>query len=174
MDEWAEAFPDDRTLHQTVFSAAHAVVASLGGPFDVTLSTCVLSQLLLPFQDTWAASEETWGKLDAAAMAVHLGTLAHATVSRGAAYLVFDVLSSDAAPGLTALRDHSREQLQAAVNESVHSGDVVPHPDPENMLAQIRHSGVAARDPAPELSGPWLWDTGLALQLVYAIAFRRP
>lgn len=174
VDEWAENFPDDRSLHQTVFSAAHALVAGLGGPFDVTLSTCVLSQLLLPFQDTWAASEETWSKLDAVAMAVHLGTLAHATVSRGTACLVFDVLSSDAAPALKALRDQSSEQLLAAVNAGARAGDIVAHPDPQSMLAQIRHSGVAAQEPGPELSGPWLWDTGLALQLVYAITFRRP
>ena len=88
LDEWGDAFPDDRTLHQTVFSAAHAVVNALGGPFDVTVSTCVLSQLLVPFQNAWAASEDTWGKLVAATAGVHIGILATTTAPGGAACLV--------------------------------------------------------------------------------------
>ena len=40
--------------------------------------------------------------------------------------------------------------------------------------AQITGSGVAALEPGPRLTGPWLWDTSAALQLVYALAFRRP
>jgi hypothetical protein len=174
LDEWAEAFPDDRTLHQVVFSAAHAVVDGLGGPFDVTVSTCVLSQLLLPFQDTWAASEETWNKLVAATTAVHVGVLTHATAPRGAACLVFDVLSSDRAPGLTTLRDYPPERLQAAVEAGAQSGAIALHPDPGALLAQISHSGVAAPEPGPRLTGPWIWNTGAALQLVYALSFRRP
>jgi hypothetical protein len=174
LDEWAEAFPEDRALHQTVFSAARAVVDGLGGPFDVTVSTCVLSQLLVPFQNTWATSEETWGKLDAAATALHIGLLAQATAHRGTAWLVFDVLSSDHAPALAALGDLSSDRLQAAVNAGAQSGAMVLHPDPQVLFAQIHHSGVAAPEPGPRLVGPWLWNTGAALQLVYALGFQRP
>jgi hypothetical protein len=174
IDEWGDAFPDDRTLHHAVFSAAHAVVQALGAPFDVTFSTCVLSQLLVPFQNAWTASEETWGKLVAATSAVHVGLLAMATAPRGVATLVFDVLSSDNAPELKALRDRPDEELQAAVDAGSQSGAMMLQPEPGEMLAQIRHSGVAALEPAPRLTGPWLWDTGAALQLVYALGFHRP
>jgi hypothetical protein len=174
LDEWGDAFPDDRTLHQVVFSSAHAVVGALGGPFDVTVSTCVLSQLLLPFQNAWAASEETWGKMVAATMASHLGILAHNTAPGGAVCLVFDVLSSDNAPGLLALRDRPAGELQTAVDAASQSGAMVLQPDPGALLAQISTSGVAAAQPDPRLTGPWLWDTGAALQLVYALGFRRP
>jgi hypothetical protein len=174
LDEWGDAFPDDHTLHQAVFSAAHAVVNTLGGPFDVTFSTCVLSQLLVPFQNAWTASEETWNKLVAATTAAHIGILVHATASRGAASLVFDVLSSDEVPGLRTLRDHPSEELQAAIDAGSRSGAMVLQPDPRIMLAQIEQSGVAAPEPRPRLTGPWLWDIRTALQLVYALSFRRP
>jgi hypothetical protein len=174
LDEWGDAFPDDRTLHQAVFSSARAVVDNLGGPFDVTLSTCVLSQLLLPFQDSWTTSEETWSKLDAAVTAAHLGILAHATVARGESCLVFDVLSSEQVPLLRELEDRPSAQLKAAVEFGVRAGNMVLHPDPDTMLAQIRHSRVAAPEPAPRLTDPWLWNTGAALRLVYALGFRRP
>jgi hypothetical protein len=174
IEEWGDAFPDDRALHEAVFSAAHAVVDALGGPFDVTASTCVLSQLLLPFQNAWAASEETWSKMTAATTAVHVGILAHNTAPRGAVSLVFDVLSSDNAPSLTALRELPSEELQAAVDEGARAGTMPLELDPREMLAQISNSGVAARQPAPSLTGPWLWDTSSALQLVYGLSFRRP
>jgi hypothetical protein len=174
LDEWGDAFPDDHALHEAVFGAVHAVVDTLGGPFDVTASTCVLSQLLVPFQNTWAASDDTWGRLVAATTAVHVGVLAHNTRARGTVCLVFDVLSSENAPGLTALRDRPAEELQAAVNAGARSGAMALHPDPDSLLAQISSSGVAALEPDPRLTGPWLWDTGTALQLVYALSFRRP
>lgn len=107
LDEWGEAFPDDDALHEAVYSAALRVADAIGGAFDVTLSTCVLSQLMVPFQTAWAASQSTWSKLEAAVTAVHVGVLARIRAPRGAASLVFDVLSSNEAPGLTALQGRS-------------------------------------------------------------------
>lgn len=173
LDEWGEAFPDDHTLFEASSSAADAVVDALGGPFDVTLSTCVLSQLMLPFQNAWAASADTWSRLTAATSAVHLAVLARITAPRGAASLVFDALSSNDRPMLTALVDHSSEQLQAAVDAELQSGAVGLAPDPISLLAQIGNSSIAAQQPSPCLSGPWLWNIGTALQLVYALSFRR-
>jgi hypothetical protein len=173
LDEWGEAFPDDDALHEAVFGAPAAVVDRLGGPFDVTLSTCVLSQLVLPFQNAWAMSEDTWAKLTAAAVAVHVGVLTRATASRGAASLVFDVLSCGSTSELGAFRDRPSEELAVKVEDQVRSGAVALQPDPTTLLSLIGNSGIAA-PPGPSLSGPWLWDIGPTLQLVYALGFRRP
>lgn len=173
LDEWGEAFPNDDALHEAVYSASLRVAAAIGGPFEVTLSTCVLSQLMVPFQTAWAASQSTWSKLEAAITAVHVGVLARITAARGAASLVIDVLSSNEVPGLTALRGRSTEELQASVEASAKSGALALHPDPAALLLQIANSGVAAPDPRPSLTSPWLWDTGAALHLVYALNFRR-
>jgi hypothetical protein len=172
LDEWGDAFPEDEALHEAVFSAPAAVVDPLGGPFDVTLSTCVLSQLVIPFQKAWAASDDTWARLSAATMAVHVGSLARATAPGGAVSLVFDVLSCDAASELAAFRDRPSEELEATVEAQRRSGAIVLEPDPFTLQALIGGSGLA--DPqGPHTSSPWLWDIGSTLQLVYAIGFRR-
>ena len=160
LDEWGEAFPDDGTLAQTVFAAVHDIVGALGGPFDVTLSTCVMSQLMVPFQTAWTASEETWGKLAAATSAVHLAVLARSTAAGGDSILVFDVLSSDYAPELTALYDRPSDELQGAIDSGVQSGAIPLQPDPETLVGQIAGSGLASMLRDPRLTGPWLWNTG--------------
>lgn len=174
LDEWGDAFPDDRSLPDAVFNATHAVVGELGGPFDVTLSTCVLSQLILPFQNAWVAPAETWSKLVAVIAAIHIGILSRATAPGGAAVLVFDVLSSSDLSELTGFGDRSSAELQAALDAASQSGAITLQPDPGALLAQIRDSGVAALQPAPDLTGPWLWDIGTTVQVVYGLCFRRP
>ena len=173
LDEWGDNFPDDHDLLQAVFSAAHAVAGALGGPFDVTLSTCILSQLVIPFRGAWAAPEATWSKLNAAVTAIHVALLARTTAARGAALLAFDVLCSEEAPELAALRGHPTEELRATVNAWAQAGVAVLEPDPFTLLAQVSQLGIAAPEPGPRLTEPWLWDTGTALHLVYALSFRK-
>lgn len=172
LDAWGDAFPDDEALHEAVFGAPAAVVDALGGPFDVTLSTCVLSQMVIPFQKAWAASDDTWARLTAATTAVHVGSLARATAPDGAVSLVLDVLSCDGASELSAFRDRPSEELEACVESQARAGAVVLEPDPSTLLSLIADSGLAA-PPGPHRTGPWLWDIGQTLQLVYAIGFRR-
>lgn len=174
LDDWGDAFPDDEHLHRAVFSSAYDIAEKLGGPFDVTLSTCVLSQLMIPFQLAWAASEATWSKLSAALAAIHIGTIVRTTAPGGAASLVMDVLSSDDAPALIALRAQPTEELQRTVITWLQTGTAVLQPDPAALLTQIRELGLAAPDPGPTLTGPWLWDSGAASHLVYAVSFRKP
>jgi hypothetical protein len=173
LDEWDDAFPDDAGLLDAVVEATGTVTAALGGPFDVTLSTCVLSQLMVPFQDAWAAPPSTWSRLSAALTAIHVAVLARTTAAGGAASLIFDVLSSAEAPMLQTLRGRPSEELQAAVDAWTRASDVALEPDPRLLLARICELGVAAPEPGPHLSAPWLWDTGTALHLVYALSFRK-
>jgi hypothetical protein len=143
LDDWGEAFPEPRLLGATAVAAARRLVADLGS-FDVVLSTCVLSQLGLPFRRNWVAPASTWANLSAALSAVHLATLAGCTARRG--ILVFDVQEQDGALS----------------------------PDPELVLAQLRSPGLAALVASPRLSQPWQWQLGSLLQSVYAIEFVRP
>jgi len=144
LDAWGDAFPEPRELGATAVSAARQLVSDLGC-FDVTLSTCVLSQLGMPFRRSWVAPASTWANLSAALSAIHLATLAGCTRRRG--ILAFDVQEQDGA--LT--------------------------PDPQMLLAQLRSPGLAALVAAPTLSDPWRWNLGdVVEQLVYAIEFVRP
>ena len=172
LDDWGDAFPDEATLHRAVFRAARAISDALGGPFDVTLSTCVLSQLIVPFQIAWAASEETWAKLSAAITAIHVGTVVRATAPGGAASLVLDVLASGDAPGLAAMKGRPALELRALVDEWLRAGAVALQPDPAALLTELRELAVCA-PPGPSSSEPWLWESGVATHLVYAVSFRK-
>jgi hypothetical protein len=168
LDAWGDSFPDDSTLLEAVCRAPRDLVSALGGPYDVALSTCVLSQLVVPFRSAWVAPPSTWSKLSAALCAIHLGVLAVAT--RGHASLVFDVLSSKEAPELTTWQALPSAELKVAVNELTRAGNAILEPEPSTLLGQVVHAGLAA--PTPLLSDPWLWDTGAALHLVYTLGFR--
>ena len=173
LDDWAERFPSDAELEQTSFRAAHALLQSIGRPFDVTLSTCVLSQLVLPFQETWVMTEDEWDKLSACTTAVHLATLFGATRQGGSGFMAFDVLSSDHLPGLLAYRDRPGSELQAFVEEQVASGQVSLNPAPTELLTNLTSSGLGAALAGVRITAPWLWDIKSAQQLVYGLGFQR-
>lgn len=173
LDEWAERFPTDAELQHASLGAAHALLQGIGRPFDVTLSTCVLSQLVLPFQDTWVMTEDEWGKLSACATAVHLATLFGATRSGGSGFMAFDVVSSDHLPALIDYRNRPAEELQAFVDEQVASQQVALTPAPAELLRQLTESGLGAALAGARITLPWLWDIKSAHQLVYGLGFQR-
>jgi hypothetical protein len=142
LDDWGDAFPEPQMLGATAIAAARALVAELG-TFDVTLSTCVLSQLGLPFRRSWVASASTWANLSAALSAVHIATLAGCAGRRG--ILAFDVQPQD--------------------------GAVTP--EPEAVLAQLCSPGLARLVANARLTDPWYWNLGDVEQLVYAVEFER-
>lgn len=174
LDEWGESLPDDATLGRTAFAAARAIVAALGRDFDVALSTGALSQLIVPFHRAWISSRASWERLDAAILAVHLATLVLSTRAGGRGVLAFDVLSSKDAPALLALAGRGGVELQAAIDAQVLAGNVALRPQPLTLLRQLQFPGMASMVQEPQLTSPWLWDLGDALQLVYALHFRRP
>jgi hypothetical protein len=173
LDDWAEHFPSDADLQQTSLQAAHALLASIGRRFDVTLSTCVLSQLVLPFQETWVMTADEWDKLSACTTAVHLATLCGATRQGGSGFMAFDVVSSDHLPGLLAYRARPTAELQAFVEEQVASEQVSLTPAPAELLVLLTGSGLGAALASVRVTPPWLWDIKSAQQLVYGLAFQR-
>jgi len=173
LDDWAEQFPGDAELQQTSLRSVHALLQGLGRAFDVTLSTCVLSQLVLPFQETWVMTEQEWDKLSACATAVHLTTLFGATRPGGSGFMAFDVVSSDDLPGLLTYQGRSAEELQAFVEAQIAAGEVSLSPAPSDLLTQLTSSGLGAALASVRVTLPWLWDIKSAQQLVYGLGFQR-
>lgn len=170
LDDWGEAFPAPDELGRAAVAAAGALTRELGA-FDVTLSTCVLSQLALPFRRTWVAPRAAWSHLGSAIMSVHLGTLVGTT--RRAGILACDVQTSERAPELDRYRECSGAELGKFVTEQVASGDLALHPDPRALLAWFGAPGLAPLVPEVRVVDPWLWDLGEVRQLVYGLTFRR-
>lgn len=171
LDTWGEAFPEPAALGAAAVEAAAKLTRRLG-TFDVTLSTCVLSQLGLPFRRAWVASRSSWAHLSSAIMGVHLATLAGTT--RRAGVLVCDVASSQRLPELDAFRERTGEELAAFVAQQAQRGVLSLNPDPRSLLAWLEAPGLSGLVASPRVVEPWLWDLGEVRQLVYALTFRRP
>jgi hypothetical protein len=175
LEAWGESFPPESQLAFAAVNAARSILQSIGRSFDTTLSSCVMSQLIGPYQRSWALSPENWDNVDMAISAVHLSTLAGATRPGGRGFLAFDVLSSDAVPELKELCGESQDTLDVFITERLEDDDLPMQPDPRGLIAQMTSPGLGSLFAAPELTRPWLWDIGGgAIQLVYGLAFRGP
>ena len=169
IETWGERFPTPQELAPTTVRGAIAILQRLGENFDVTLSTCVLSQFIHPYQRCLALSGAEWISLETTLVGLHLTTLAGATRSHGRGLIVFDVASSDDIPKLCEARDADPEDLQTLVMQQVDPSAL--RPDPWNLVRQVGAANLFAN---PRLTLPWLWDIGVSLQLVYGLAFERP
>jgi hypothetical protein len=171
LDPWGERFPDAAELGARAVEAAGKLVRALGH-FDVTLSTCVLSQLGLPFRRAWVKSRVAWAHLSSAITGVHLATLAGATSRAGV--LVCDVATTQRAPELDAYRERPPAELAAFVAEQQSKGRLGLNPDPRSLKTWLEAPGLRGLVSAPRLVEPWLWDLGDVRQLVYALTFQHP
>jgi hypothetical protein len=167
LDAWGEAFPSEAELGHAAQPAIHDVLRRLGRTFDLVVSTCALSQLAVPYHRAWLLPAPAWASLHAAVTAVHLATIAGAAKPGGTGILIFDVLSSKAAP---ALRELAPAGVPAFAARHVAEGGRL-EPDPAGLLARL--AGLGRLVASPRLTEPWLWNIGAETQLVYGLAFSR-
>jgi hypothetical protein len=163
-----EGLPNPEQLGPLAVTCAKQILKQLAQTFDVTVSTCVLSQLVQPYRQCVILSGTEWVSLDAALTGLHLTTLAGATRSGGHGLIIFDVLSSDRVPRLDEFREADPDTLQGFVMGELERDNL--RPDPWNLTRQLGSTGLFA---APRLTPPWLWDIKTARQLVYGLLFDR-
>jgi len=173
LDTWGDQFPEAPDVAKQALLAAHSIVQRIGTRFDVVLSTCVLSQLPIPFQRAWILRESSWANLIGAIRAVHLATLAGVTKPGGTGVIAFDVLSSGEVPAVGKLERSDAESLEAMVAGEVARGAWSLHPNPHELARELASPGLSSLVRAPRVTLPWLWNLGDATQLVYAIVFNR-
>jgi hypothetical protein len=138
----------------------------------MTLSTCVLSQLSLPFRRAWAPPRSDWARFTSAVTSVHLATLAGITTRAG--ILVCDVQSTERVPELDRFRNRSSGDLAAFVDALMESDDLAPSPDPRAIWASLEAPGMASLVSGARVVEPWLWDLGDVRRLVCGLTFRHP
>jgi hypothetical protein len=173
LDAGGENFPSGAQLGDSIVAASDRLLGQLGRTFDVTLSTCVLSQLVQPFHESWVMSEFIFNNVLVATTALHLATLVGATRPGGSGFMAFDVLSSDDFPKLLELRGRPAEELQAVVQRAVDQEEIGLNPYPDDLLQQVRSSGLGSHLSSARLTPPWLWNIRAGHQLVYGLAFER-
>ena len=142
-----------------------------GAPFDVTVSTGLLTQLLLAVVESSLAPDEVV-KVSLALRNKHLADLVHLTRPGGTAVLVTDVVSSKTAPQILNSTPADLEEQMAAL---VAVKNFFTGTNPYRIAALLEeddrfHHLVAG----VRLLEPWLWRvTADREHLTYAILVRR-
>ena len=109
----------------------------------------------------------------AAVTAVHLATVAGCVRPEGRGIVAFDIFGSGAVPELQALEGADSAALHAFVEQKVKAGVVRLDWNPAGILERLKSRAMSTLVQSPQLTGPWLWDTGKRL-VVYALVFDRP
>ena len=174
LDAWGDHFPDRGELARVATEAAQSIVHNLGLAFPAVVSSCLLSQLALPFERAWLTSRANWADLLSTISAIHLATLAGSTRSGGRCLLAVDVASSRDTPALADQHDRRGDELSELVAEARAAGGLQLRPDPRALLARLSAPGMKALVARPELSEPWLWQRGSVTELVYGLTFSHP
>jgi hypothetical protein len=151
----------------------HATALELGGPFDLVLSSCVLSQLLAYATDTLGGEEHPGFKgLVRSIRARHLRLMLDLLKPGGTGLLICDLVSSDSLDALPRVPEH---ELPGLIHKIARDGNFFSGLYPDAVLAAMRSEpDIANRIDEPKLLSPWLWRLGPARSfLVYAIRFRK-
>jgi hypothetical protein len=126
-----------------------------GGGFDVVLSPCVLSQLMMGMRDLVGRDHPGWTRLRRAIWERHLRTMMGMVGPGGRGVMIVDVTSTSAVPGLD--RAGASEWL-GLLRMSVSEGKCFRGLEPVELEGGFRRLG--ARD--VRVTAPWLWHLGFA------------
>ena len=151
LDAWGDRFPERDELARVAVEAAQSIVHALGLSFPAVVSTCLLSQLALPFQRAWLTSRGNWTNLLSTLSAIHLATLAGSTRAGGRCLLAFDVASSRDTPALAEQHGRAADELAEFVLEARALRG--PAPAPRSRLAD-RAAVVAGHELAGLRAAP--------------------
>jgi hypothetical protein len=172
IDEWGDRFPEGTELGRAAVASIRSILKQVGRTFDVVLSDCILSQLPIAYRRAWVTSRTNWSSLFTAITAVHLGSLVGSLERGGRCAVACDALGSKTAPELRDRVDATPDELQQFVKEGLAQGKFALDPDPGSLLKGLAVPGLRDLVDSPQVTEPWLWDTG-DLLLVYGLLFRR-
>jgi hypothetical protein len=172
LDRWSAMIASAEELMEHPSVTCDRLAARLPGPFDVVLSSCVLTQMQLAALNVLSSSNPLFEAVREILNLTHLRTLATLAAPSGRAILATDLVSSQTFPLEQAAAGRDPGELLeeiVATNEGIH----VANPRQLCWTAQI--------DPmlreAVQIEYPldvWLWQNGPQhVLLVYAMELRR-
>jgi hypothetical protein len=164
------AVPDDE-LARCADEPVRRVSPALAGPFDVTASTCLLSQLVQMIVGTLGEAHPRFLAAVQAVRAGHLRLLADLVAPGGLGVLITDFVSSDSFAPLGTL---SEEALAAVAPELIRAQNFFHGANPAVLTSLLRTDpAIAPHVAALECVRPWLWDLGPRVYAVCAWKFRK-
>jgi hypothetical protein len=169
---WEKAPPTPAEVSAAAARATGRVVPPVGGPFDVVLSPCLLSQLCGYAGDVLGRSHPRRRELLLALRTRHLRTVVDLLAPGGAGVVVCDVVSSTGYPELVGMK---KEKLPDLLDRLTYTDRGFDGLSPASMRQALRDDPTIAPLLGPlQLVAPWLWHLGPARAfLVYAMRLRR-
>jgi hypothetical protein len=169
---WEQARPDVESVTAGAKRALGAAAPDVGGPFDVVLSPCLLSQLVGYASDVLGRSHPARRELLLALRTRHLRMLVDLIAPGGTGVIVCDVASSTGYPELLGMR---AEKLSDYLDRLTYTDRGFDGLSPAAMTKTLAADPLVAPLLAPVREiAPWLWHLGPRRAfLVYALRLRR-
>lgn len=149
--KWRSSPPTVESVDVTTATAARSLIGSLGGPYDVVVSTCVLTQMAFHLREVLGNDHRALAPLRTALLNLHIGTLVGLTAPEGSCLFVSDLVSSTHYPLGTLDAD---ADLAAVMRDAVASGKFYSAAHPELVAVVLRNHAPGAYIERIE---PWLW-----------------
>jgi hypothetical protein len=169
---WPVSPPDDTQIDAALRQSHVADLPDVGGPFDVILSPCILSQICLFVEDTLGKGHPRRLDLRRAIRRRHVRQMVEWLRPGGAGLLITDLVTTyDLGALVHSHRDRLDELLTRMVGQSRH----FPGLDPVSIRAALTEEPLlAGMVGGVSTLPPWLWTLGPSKAfLVYAVRFRR-
>ncbi|HYP75213.1 MAG TPA: hypothetical protein VER12_04645 [Polyangiaceae bacterium] len=172
IDRWSrfQVTPEELMAHAPATAAR--LNEQLGGPFDVVLSACMLSQMQLSVLNVLSDQHRLFEAVRWTLNLSHFRTLAALTRPSGSALFATDLSSEQLHAALAARAD---TDCTALVHELSSAGKVFDFADPKRLAALFADDPLlrAAFEPFT-VKDAWLWSNGPETKfLVYASELRR-
>jgi hypothetical protein len=172
LDRWAEGrvTPEEMIAHP--LRTCGDVASRLPGPFDVVLSSCLLTQLQWAVLNVLSDGHPYFEAVREIASLTHVRLLATLMGPRGRAVLATDVASSVERPLEQLAKGRHLGEL---LDEMVEKGEAIYVSDPQRLarLATLDPLLAGSMRMSPPLD-VWLWQNGPTLLfLVYAVELTR-
>lgn len=158
LERWGRMQVTAQELMAAPASGAKRVAAALPGPFDVVVSTCLLTQLQLTLLEVLGDRHQLFGALREFLTLTHLRVLAALTKPGGRALLITDLCEASVFP---VGRPRDEADLAPLMQELVGLGHVIHSSHPELIKLTLADDPVLLKSfDTAQLSGPWLWQNG--------------
>ena len=173
---WRGRVPGAGEIEAVVRGASDAPHPMLGGPFDVVLSPCILSQIVGYARDALGRAHRRCADLRVAVRQRHLRLIVDLLAPGGSGLIVSDLATAGSAAALAGpAGKRGSAELVGVMNKLINRRDGFAGLDPEAVQAGLRDDprvGPLVGD--VQFIRPWLWTLGPRKAfLVYAVRVRR-
>jgi hypothetical protein len=175
LGSWRGWAPATAEIDSVIRQAADAPHPALGGPFEVVLSPCILSQIVGYARDALGRSHPRCADLRVAVRQRHLRLIVDLLTPGGSGLIVSDLATAGSAQARAGPSTSSSHALEAVMKKAINRRDAFAGLDPDAVQAGLRNDpriGPLVGD--IRLIRPWLWTLGPEKAfLVYALRLRR-